>query len=108
LDSDKDVLLEAYAPWCGHCKKLDPIYRKLASSLSAYKDKLTIAKIDATANDVPPEFAVRGFPTIFFVPANNKQSPMKYEGNREVKDFVQFLKKHATFNFDDQALKDEL
>jgi hypothetical protein len=33
-DVKKDVLLEVYAPWCGHCKQLDPIYKKLAKRFS--------------------------------------------------------------------------
>jgi len=96
MDPTKDVLIEAYAPWCGHCKTLAPKYEELAKRLSKYSDTLTIAKIDATANSLPPEFAVKGFPTIWFVPANNKNAPIKYEGAREVEDFVKFIKREAS------------
>lgn len=58
LDSDKDVLIEFYAPWCGHCKSLAPKYDELAEKLN--KEDVIIAKMDATANDVPPLFEVRG------------------------------------------------
>jgi len=96
LDETKDVLLEAYAPWCGHCKTLEPKYVELGERMKKYSDTLTIAKIDATANTLPPTFQVKGFPTIFFVPSNKKDSPIKYEGAREVEDLVAFIKREAT------------
>eukprot|EP01111_Echinosteliopsis_oligospora_P016408 TRINITY_DN680_c0_g1_i2.p1 TRINITY_DN680_c0_g1~~TRINITY_DN680_c0_g1_i2.p1 ORF type:complete len:486 (-),score=145.18 TRINITY_DN680_c0_g1_i2:40-1497(-) len=94
-DPTKDVLIEAYAPWCGHCKTLAPKYDELASKMKEY-DSVVIAKIDATANDIPSNFAVKGYPSIFFVPANNKASPMSYDGSREVDGFVSYIKKHAS------------
>lgn len=52
--------------------------------------------MDATANDVPAPYDVRGFPTIFFAKKNQKNSPKKYEGGREVEDFIKYLAKEST------------
>uniref|UniRef100_A0A8C1Y0P1 protein disulfide-isomerase n=1 Tax=Cyprinus carpio TaxID=7962 RepID=A0A8C1Y0P1_CYPCA len=57
---------------------------------------IVIAKMDATANDVPPNYDVQGFPTIYFVPSGQKDQPRRYEGGREVSDFITYLKKEAT------------
>nr|XP_020481006.1 protein disulfide-isomerase A3 [Monopterus albus] len=94
-EDGKDVLIEFYAPWCGHCKNLEPKYKELAEKLSN-DPNVVIAKMDATANDVPSPYEVSGFPTIYFSPAGHKTSPKKYEGGREVSDFISYLKKEAS------------
>lgn len=97
MDTQKDVLIEFYAPWCGHCKKLEPDYLALGKKYKSEKN-LVIAKMDATANDVPNEnYKTEGFPTIYFAPSNSKQSPIKFEGgDRTVEGLSKFLEKHAT------------
>jgi len=95
VSADKDVLIEFYAPWCGHCKQLEPKYKKLGEKFKGV-DTVVIAKMDATANDYPPEYEVSGFPTIFLKPSGKNSKPVKFEGGqREVTDFVDFIKKNA-------------
>lgn len=97
VDGSKDALIEFYAPWCGHCKKFEPEYVKLATSLKS-ETNLVIAKMDATANDPPLAYKVEGFPTIYFIPAGT-ETPLKYEGNRDLADLKKFMAKHATKSF---------
>jgi len=96
MDPTKDVLIELYAPWCGHCKKLAPAYEELANSLKDVEN-IVIAKMDATANDSPQaKYQAKGFPTILFAPAGKKDSPITYSGERDVKSFTEWLKKNAS------------
>jgi protein disulfide isomerase family A protein 3 len=94
VNNGKDTLIEFYAPWCGHCKKLAPVFEELAEKLK--DEDVAIVKMDATANDVPSTYEVRGFPTLFWLPKDLKESPVKYEGGREVDDFIKYIAKEAT------------
>jgi len=99
INSEDDVLVEFYAPWCGHCKQLVPIYDSLATKLSNVKG-LVIAKMDATANEVQG-VEIKGFPTIKFFAKGRKHSPIDYEGDRTEEGFIDYLKKHSSAKFDD-------
>jgi protein disulfide isomerase family A protein 3 len=84
---------EFYAPWCGHCKKLTPIFDQLGEKMA--EENVLIVKMDATANDVADGYDVRGFPTLFWLPKDSKK-PVSYQGGRELDDFVQYIAKEAT------------
>jgi len=91
LSKDKSVFLEVYAPWCGHCKKLEPTWNELAETLSGSKD-VVIAKMDGTANESPVDgFEWTGFPSLFFVKAGST-TPLKYNGGRSKDDLLNYLK----------------
>ena len=93
LNENNDVLVEFYAPWCGHCKNLAPIYENVAKRM-AYIKNLVIAKIDATANDVEG-IEIESFPIIIFYQKGNKQNPIHFDGDRDEDAIIDFLKKHA-------------
>ncbi|KAK7312563.1 hypothetical protein VNO77_36510 [Canavalia gladiata] len=98
LDESKDVLLEIYAPWCGHCQALEPTYNKLAKHLRGI-ESIVIAKMDGTTNEHPRAKA-DGFPTILFFPAGKKSSdPITVDADRTVVAFYKFLRKHASIPF---------
>ena len=97
IDNDKDVLLEFYAPWCGHCKALAPKYEELAA-MYGHTDKVVVAKVDATANDVPDEIA--GFPTIKLFKGKDKSAPVDYSGSRTVEDLVKFIRENGSHQVD--------
>jgi len=87
MEEGKDVFVEFYAPWCGHCKKLAPIWDELGAHYEN-DDKIVIAKVDMIANELE-SVKVRGFPTIKLFKADN--TVVDYSGGRELADFVKFL-----------------
>lgn len=87
---------------------LAPKYDELAEFYAKNKEtssKVTIAKIDATANDVPD--SITGFPTIKLFPAGSKDTPVEYSGSRTVEDLANFVKENGKHGVDAMAAQAE-
>ncbi|XP_049873843.1 protein disulfide-isomerase A6 homolog [Pectinophora gossypiella] len=88
LDSDEMWLVEFFAPWCGHCKNLEPHWAKAATEL---KGKIKVGALDATVHSsTASRYQVQGYPTIKFFPAGKKSSDSAedYNGGRTSSDIV--------------------
>jgi len=88
FDAEKNVLVEFYAPWCGHCKQLAPIYDKLAEKFLD-DNTVVIAKLDATVNELE-HTKINSFPTIkLYKKGDNKV--IEYSGERTLEGLSRFL-----------------
>ena len=67
-DNGQGWFVKFYAPWCGHCKKLEPTWDEFSEK---HSDRVNVAKIDCTEEGNRPicsEFGVKGFPTLLYFP----------------------------------------
>ena len=91
LKSNKPALVEFFAPWCGHCKKLAPVFEELAQNFDFAKDKVSIAKVDADAEkDLGRRFGVQGFPTLKWFDGKSDK-PEDYNGGRDLESLSDFI-----------------
>ncbi|KAJ2782367.1 hypothetical protein H4R18_002300 [Coemansia javaensis] len=95
LDEAKFVLVEFYAPWCGHCKQLAPVYAQL-SEIFQNDEHVVIANYDASEDaKIKAEYPLEGFPTLIAFPAGKGAEKVEYDGSRSLEDLVAFVNKHA-------------
>lgn len=89
--SGKPTLVEFFAPWCGHCKNLAPVYEELAFAFEHASDKVQIAKVDADAEkSLGKRYGVQGFPTLKWFDGKSDK-PEEYQGGRDLESLSNFI-----------------
>ncbi|CEG45578.1 protein disulfide-isomerase domain [Plasmopara halstedii] len=94
IHSKKHAIVDFYAPWCGHCKKLAPVIEEVATIFEG-EENVLIATVDATANtELAERYNVKGYPTVYYF-APGSDEPEDFSGERDTATFVEFINEHA-------------
>lgn len=94
INNQKDVLVEFYAPWCGHCKALAPEYKLVAQHYAKDED-VEIVKMDATKHK-HPSAEIKSYPTLKLYAKGKKDTPIdgEFKSTRTKDGILEFVEKH--------------
>ncbi|KAK2720955.1 thioredoxin domain-containing protein 5-like [Artemia franciscana] len=90
------TFVKFFAPWCGHCKNLAPVWEELGKKYIG-NTSVKIAKVDCTKEDnrkLCTQQEIRGYPTVFLYKDGKKMS--EYDGSRTLEDLVSFVGQYTT------------
>jgi len=90
LDGTKEVFVMYYAPWCGHCKALAPIWEEMGKEFANNKE-LVFAKFDATSNEVEGLPQIPGYPTLVYYQMHNKAGILYEEKDRSKEAIISWM-----------------
>lgn len=95
----KNHLVMFYAPWCGHCQRLEPIWEQIAKMSYNEDSNVKIAKVDCTTDSsLCAEHDVTGYPTLKFFKAGEVKG-IKFKGTRDLISLISFLTDHLGITF---------
>ena len=87
IKSDKPILVDYWAEWCGPCKMIAPILEEISSEMS---DKIIIGKLNVDENSqTPPKYGIRGIPTLMIFKDGNAVGT--HVGALSKSDLIQFI-----------------
>ncbi|XP_055390111.1 thioredoxin domain-containing protein 5 [Condylostylus longicornis] len=88
-----NYFVDFFAPWCGHCKRLTPIWEELANEKNHPSSNLVVAEVDCTnEQELCADQSIKGYPTIILF--KKGEAPIRYLGHRDMESMKSFLNEH--------------